>query len=63
MIAVLFGPTEGGTTSYLDGQNDNVTNPAPINGNTLVATEEDDDGGFLRAATSAYITGGAVSLP
>ena len=63
VIAVLFGSTDAGTTHYDDARGDGVTNPAPINGNTLTATLPDDDGGFLRTAAGAYYASGAVPLP
>jgi hypothetical protein len=37
VVAFLFGGGAGGVTCTCDGQNDGVTNPAPINGNTLAS--------------------------
>ena len=37
VVAFLFGGGAGGTTCACDGQSDGVTNPAPINGNTLAS--------------------------
>ena len=37
VVAFLFGGGAGGTTCACNGQNDGVTNPAPINGNTLAS--------------------------
>jgi hypothetical protein len=37
VVAFLFGGGAGGTTCACDGQNDGVTNPAPITGNTLAS--------------------------
>ena len=37
VVAFLFGGGAGGTTCACDGQNDGVTNPSPVNGNTLAS--------------------------
>jgi hypothetical protein len=37
VVAFLFGGGAGGTTCACNGQNDGVTNPAPIGGNTLAS--------------------------
>ncbi len=37
IVAFLFGGGAGGTTCACDGQHDGVSNPAPINGNTLAS--------------------------
>jgi len=37
VVAFLFGGGAGGTTCACTGQNDGVTNPSPINGNTLAS--------------------------
>ena len=37
VVAFLFGGGAGGTTCACNGQNDGVTNPAPINGNELAS--------------------------
>jgi hypothetical protein len=37
VVAFLFGGGATGTTCACDGQNDGVTNPSPINGNTLAS--------------------------
>ena len=37
VVAFLFGGGAGGTTCACDGQKDGVTNPAPINGNTVAS--------------------------
>ena len=37
VVAFLFGGGAGGVTCICDGQNDGVTNPAPINGNTMAS--------------------------
>jgi hypothetical protein len=37
VVAFLFGGGAGGTTCACDGQKDGVTNPSPVNGNTLAS--------------------------
>jgi hypothetical protein len=37
VVLLLFGGGAGGTTCACDGQHDGVTNPAPIDGNTLAS--------------------------
>ena len=37
MVAFLFGGGAGGTTCACNAKNDGVTNPAAINGNTIVS--------------------------
>jgi hypothetical protein len=63
LFAVIFGGAGGTTTHTYDATNDDVTNPAAINGNTAVATLEDDDGGYLRLKAGEYYAAGAVLLP
>jgi len=41
---------------------DGLTNPAPINGNTLVSLSADDDGGFFDQKAGAYYSAGAMPL-
>jgi hypothetical protein len=62
VIAFLFGDTVDGTTCACDASGDGVTNPAPINGNTRVSLNADDDGGFFRERAAAYYAAGALSL-
>jgi hypothetical protein len=67
VIAILFGAGgeatfTPGTTNY-DAAKDGITNPAPINGNTLEALYPDDDGGYLRLRAKEYYSGGPVKLP
>ena len=60
VIAVLFGPGNGGTMN-IDAMHDGVTNPAPIKSyecnrcNTHVSTYPDDDGGYLRIFVGLYM--------
>ncbi len=60
LTGILFGAGDGQTTSYNDAANDGITNPNPINGNNLVASYSDDDGGNLRLMAKAYYQRGAV---
>jgi hypothetical protein len=62
-IGILFGRGIGGATAYDDDQGDGVTNPAPVNGNSLVSQHSDDDGGFLRLQAAAYYAAGPVVSP
>ena len=60
MIAVLFGPGNGGTMN-VDSMGDGVTNPAPIstyecnNCNNHRSSYADDDGGYLRIFIGQYM--------
>lgn len=63
VIGILFGEGAAGNTTYWDAANDGVTNPPPIDGNTLVSTYADDDGGFLRSHAAAYYASGPVPSP
>lgn len=62
-IAVIFGGGAAGTTCACDAIGDGVTNPSPINGNTLASLSADDDGGFFRSKAAAYYAAGALPLP
>jgi len=62
-IAILFGAGAAGTTHYDDRQRDGITNPPPINGNTLISRYTDDDGGYLRLAITRYYRVGSVVVP
>jgi hypothetical protein len=53
VIGVLFGNGQAASTDYMDYANDGITNPPSINGNRLVASYSDDDGGFLRNLRSS----------
>ncbi len=63
VIALLFGRGADGTTCNCDANNDGITNPAPINGNTRQSISADDDGGFFREKARQYYTAGAMTLP
>ncbi|MCC7366474.1 MAG: hypothetical protein IT303_19105 [Dehalococcoidia bacterium] len=58
VVAFLYGGGAGGTSCACDGTRDGVTNPAPINGNTLDSYSADDDGGFFRRKVKDYYTAG-----
>ena len=63
LIGILFGRGNDGSSSYDDAAGDGITNPDPVDGNTLVATVPDDDGGLLRNAATAYYRAEPVALP
>jgi len=63
VIALLYGGGADGTTSAADDMGDGLTNPAPINGNSLSSYSADDDGGYFRHQASAYYAVGATALP
>jgi hypothetical protein len=63
VIAFLFGRGADGATDASDASGDHVTNPAPINGNTLTSLSADDDGGFFNDRAKSYYTTGAITLP
>jgi len=63
VAAFLFGGGASGTTSAGDAIGDDITNPAPVNGNTLMSLSADDDGGFFRQKAAAYYSKGAMTLP
>ncbi len=54
VIGIIFGAGTEEDTSNYDAAGDGITNPPPVNGNTLDATVADDDGGFLRWRAAAY---------
>jgi len=62
VVALLFGRGADGATCACDANNDGITNPAAINGNTGMSLNSDDDGGFFKQKTAAYYTAGAMSL-
>lgn len=63
VIGILFGEGAAGNTTYWDAANDGITNPPAIDGNTLVSTYADDDGGYLRTRAAAYYASGPVPSP
>ncbi|HMA32965.1 MAG TPA: S-layer homology domain-containing protein [Chloroflexia bacterium] len=63
LIGLLWGAGQGDQTQPTDAQGDGITNPAPINGNSGVATVADDDGGYLRTQAAAYYSRGPLPLP
>jgi hypothetical protein len=62
VIGFLFGGGNGEVTDASDAAGDGVTNPAPINGNTMTSLSADDDGGFFYDRAAAYYAAGAMSL-
>jgi len=62
VVAFLFGRGADGATCACDANGDGVTNPAAINGNTLVSLNGDDDGGFFKQKAAAYYAQGAMAL-
>lgn len=63
VVAHLFGAGAGGATCACDAEGDGVTDPAPINGNTMQSLSADDDGGFFRDRAGVYYRTGAAPLP
>lgn len=63
VVAFLFGRGADGATCACDANDDGVTNPAPINGNTLASLNADDDGGFFKQKATAYYSAGPLALP
>ena len=62
-IGFMFGRGADGATCACDAAKDGVTNPAPINGNTRVATSADDDGGLFKSLARSYYAQHALALP
>lgn len=72
IIGLLFGRGNAGSTTYTDDQQDGITNPPQVCNsdglssgvvcNAQVATVSDDDGGYLRAASAAYLAA-PLALP
>jgi hypothetical protein len=62
VMAFMFGPGAWGNSTYVDRMGDGITNPAPINGNNLVAQYADDDGGYLRLKGIQYYSEGTIPL-
>jgi hypothetical protein len=62
VIALLFGRGADGATCSCDANNDGITNPPPINGNSVESLSDADDGGFFHQRAGAYYAAGPVSL-
>ncbi len=62
VIALLFGAGADGCTMYTDEMWDGITNPSPVDGNTLQAQYADDDGGYLRLRAAEYYWFGSIPL-
>jgi hypothetical protein len=62
VIGLLFGGGATGTTCACDAQDDGVTDPAPIDGNTARSMSADDDGGLFRALVRRYYRRGALRV-
>jgi hypothetical protein len=62
VIAFVFGRGADGATCACDANDDGVTNPAPINGNTRDSLSADDDGGFFKDRARAYYNQAAMTL-
>jgi hypothetical protein len=54
VIGLLFGAAMPTDTCACDAAHDGVTNPPPIDGNTRLSLNADDDGGYFRAVARAY---------
>jgi hypothetical protein len=63
VIGMLFGRGDNGATCACDANNDGITNPSPINGNTINSMNADDDGGFFHQKVQGFYAAGAPSLP
>src|SRR5690606_7812697 len=48
VVAMLFGRGADGATDASDANKDGITDPPPINGNTVESYSADDDGGLFR---------------
>jgi len=62
VVAFLFGGGADGVTCPCDAEGDGVTNPNPVNGNSLPSLSADDDGGFFDLKAAAYYAAGAMPL-
>jgi hypothetical protein len=62
VMAIMYGAGAYGMSMYTDEMGDGITNPAPINGNNLVAQYADDDGGYLRLKAAQYYQEGPIDL-
>ena len=62
VVALLFGSGQPSDTCACDADQDGITNPPPIDGNTRLSMSADDDGGYFRAQAAAYYRQGALWL-
>jgi hypothetical protein len=62
VLAVLFGRGADGPTCACDAGGDGVTNPAPIDNNTGLSLNADDDGGYFKQQAAGYYTTGPLAL-
>lgn len=63
VIGLLFGKAQPDDTCACDDAGDGITNPAPIDGNTLASLSADDDGGYFRRQANAFYAAGPPALP
>jgi hypothetical protein len=49
-------------TTFWDSDGDGIFNPAPIDGNTALASYSDDDGGYIRIYGARYYSAGTVPV-
>ncbi len=63
VMGIMFGAGVGSQSHYYDLSNDGITNPTPINGNNMMASYPDDDGGYLRLGITSYYRTGYMPLP
>lgn len=62
VIGILFGRAHTTDTCACDAKRDGITNPPPINRNSVVATSADDDGGYFASRARIYVRGGGIRL-
>lgn len=63
VMALLFGKAQATDTCACDAAADGITNPLAINGNRLLATSADDDGGYFKRQAAAFAAAGPRALP
>jgi hypothetical protein len=61
-VGFLFGRGADGATCACDAAGDGVTNPEPINGNTLPSASADDDGAYFKQQAAAYYRNGPLAV-